>query len=267
VHLSNLSLGCNLLVLDAPLALLGSANLAEGHALVVLCVDVGEADLGHKLLALPGLVDDAVQLVDLLEREALGLVDHEVDKGDAYEAEAAPDEEDLALEVGVLDIDHVGGCEGNGPVEEPVAGSGHGETLGAGLEGEQLAGDDPSDGTPRRGEEEDVDAHEGDGGALSSEIGGTGDRTCDGDDELANTHADGTEKKQVAASKALNHVQTREGGDNVDTVGDDLDDEGVLEASVLEVRCSVVDCNTLDGKCDEGMGSENLQMKLTPVSC
>jgi hypothetical protein len=254
-------------MLDAPLALLGGANLAERHAVVVLCVDVGEADLGHKLLALPGLVDDTVQLVDLLQRQALGLVDHEVDKGNAHEAEAAPHEEDLALEVGVLLVDHVGGGEGDGPVEEPVAGSGHRETLGAGLEGEQLAGNDPGDGTPRRGEEEDVDAHERDGSALGSQVRGTGDCACDGDNELAHTHADGTEKKQVAASEALNHVETGEGGDNVDSIGDDLDDEGVLEASVHEVLCSVVDCRMLDGECGERRGSEGVQMKLTPVSC
>ena len=44
----------------------------------------------------------------------------------------------------------------------PVGRGGHGEGLGADLEREDLAGNDPSDWTPRAGEEEDVDAHEGD---------------------------------------------------------------------------------------------------------
>jgi hypothetical protein len=46
-------------------------------------------------------LDLVVQLVDLLERESLGLVDHEVHKGDAQEAAAEPDEEDLGLQVRV----------------------------------------------------------------------------------------------------------------------------------------------------------------------
>lgn len=46
-------------------------------------------------------VDLVVQLVDLLEGQALRLVDHEVDEGDAEEAACEPDEEDFGLEVGV----------------------------------------------------------------------------------------------------------------------------------------------------------------------
>ena len=51
---------------------------------------------------------------------------------------------------------------GNGPVPEPVRGGRHGDTLGADAKREDLADDDPCDGTPGRSEEGDVDADEGD---------------------------------------------------------------------------------------------------------
>ena len=44
----------------------------------------------HELGRLPGLGHLGVELVDLLEREALGLVDEGVDEADADEAEGAP---------------------------------------------------------------------------------------------------------------------------------------------------------------------------------
>lgn len=58
---------------------------------------------------------------------------------------------------------------------------------------------------------------------------------------LANTHADRSKKQQVTATKLLDHVETWEGRCDVDAVGDDLDNERVLEPGTLEVLCSVVD--------------------------
>lgn len=57
------------------------------------------------------LLDFGVQLVDLFECEAFGLVDEEVDEGDAEEAAGEPDEEDFGLQVGVAAavVDEVGG--------------------------------------------------------------------------------------------------------------------------------------------------------------
>ncbi len=100
------------------------------------------------LLALPRTAPAGhlgIQLVDLLEGQALGLVDHEVDEGDAQEAASEPDEEDLGLQVGVAgaEVDEVGRRVGDGPVEEPVGCGGHGEGFGADFEGEDLARDDP----------------------------------------------------------------------------------------------------------------------------
>ena len=127
-----------------------SQRVLPGAVLIGNVLNILEADSRNEALALPRLADLEVKLVDLLEGQTLGLVDHEVDEGDADEAEAAPDEEDLGLQVGVAGalVDHVGGGVGDGPVEEPVGGGGHGEGLGADLEGEDLAGDDPGDRTP-----------------------------------------------------------------------------------------------------------------------
>ena len=113
-----------------------------------------------------------VQLVDLFQRQALRLVDHEVHEGDAEEAACEPDEEDLRLQVGVswAPVDEIGGAVGDGPVEEPVGGCGHGEGLGSDLEREDLPRDDPSDGAPGGSEEEDVDADERDRGFLGCDV-------------------------------------------------------------------------------------------------
>lgn len=131
-----------------------SQGVLPGAVLIGNVLNILEADSGNEALALPRLVDLEVELVDLLEGQTLGLVDHEVDEGDADETEAAPDEEDLGLQIGVARalVDHVRGGVGDGPVEEPVGGGGHGERLGADLEGEDLTGDDPGDGTPGGGD-------------------------------------------------------------------------------------------------------------------
>lgn len=70
---------------------------------------------------LAGLLDLVVELVNLLESKALGLVNEEVNEADTQEAAAEPDEEDLGLQVGVAwpPVDEVGGGVGDGPVEEP----------------------------------------------------------------------------------------------------------------------------------------------------
>jgi hypothetical protein len=146
----------DLVVLDTLLPHGSSLKISQGALPCTVGIsdvlNVLEADSGHEALALPRLADLAVKLVDLLEGETLSLVDHEVDEGDANEAEAAPHEEDLGLEVGVAGavVDHVRGGVGDGPVEKPVGGGSHGEGLRADLQGEDLAGNDPSNGTPGR---------------------------------------------------------------------------------------------------------------------
>lgn len=77
----------------------------------------------------------AVELVNLLQAEPLGLVDEEPDVGNAEEAGAEPDEEDLGLQVGeaLAVVDEIWGGVGDGPVEQPVGGGGHAEGLCAGV--------------------------------------------------------------------------------------------------------------------------------------
>jgi hypothetical protein len=62
---------------------------------------------------------------------------------------------------------------------------------------------------------------------------------------LADAHADSTHEEKVTTTELLDHVQTREGGDDVDRVGDDRGDEGVLETSILKVLSAIVDCKLL----------------------
>jgi hypothetical protein len=62
------------------------------------------------VFGLAGNANLIVELVNLLEGEPLGLVDEEVDEGDAQETAGEPDEEDLGLEVGLSAavVDEVG---------------------------------------------------------------------------------------------------------------------------------------------------------------
>lgn len=105
---------------------------------------------GAPILGVPGHLHLFVELINLFQAQSLGLIDEEPDKGDAQEATAKPDEEDLGLEVGVATavVDKVRRGIGNGPVEEPIGGSGHAERLGTRLEGEDFASDDPGERTP-----------------------------------------------------------------------------------------------------------------------
>ena len=97
--------------------LVGITSSAHGGTL-----PLPEAHGGNPGRALARAGALAVHLVDLLEGQTLGLVDEEVDEGDAEEAGAEPDEEHLGLQVGVVRavVDEVGGDEGDDEVEEPL---------------------------------------------------------------------------------------------------------------------------------------------------
>lgn len=205
-----------------------------------------------------------VHLVNLLERQALCLIDEKVDKGDADKAAAKPHKEDLGLQVGVARavVDQVRGGVGNSPVEQPVGGRGHGQGARAVLQREDFAGDDPAEGAPGRGKEEDVDTDKGDAGLLGGKIvhenvaenilaGGGGAEH--GNDELADAHADGAAQKQGATAPALNSPETRQRGDNVDTGGDHLDDERVVDARVGKVLGAVVEYKVDAGQLLQGL--------------
>ena len=168
-------------------------------------------------------------LVDLLEREALGLRDEEVRVHEGRRAQAAPDEEDGGFEVAFVLVDHIGrddgndlfgggldfvcvcvGREGEGVweerlqsgccgvrgkgtygVPEPVGGGGQGDAAGADGEGEDLADDDPRAGAPRGGEEEDVDGDEGDLGVDGGGVVRDGGGVGPGADGVGLVEADG----------------------------------------------------------------------------
>ena len=110
-----------LVVLRPDVLILGWV-LLHGPALGRNALALPECDRRAPVLGLPRRMTLGVEFVDLLERQALGLVDIEVDKGNAQEAAAEPYEEDLALQVGVARtvVDQVGSRIRNSPVQEPL---------------------------------------------------------------------------------------------------------------------------------------------------
>lgn len=90
---------------------------------------------GHPGGGLASVRNLTVELVNLFQAEPLGLIDEEPYVGNAEEAGAEPDEEDLGLQVGeaLAVVYEVRGGVGDGPVEQPVGGGGHAEGFGAGV--------------------------------------------------------------------------------------------------------------------------------------
>jgi hypothetical protein len=219
-------------------------------------------------------------LVDLLEGETLGLGDQEVGVDEGAGAEAAPDEEDGGLQVAVLRADHVWGDDGDDleeckllreesgegclstyGVPEPVGGGGQSNTTRADGQREDLADDDPGSRTPGRGEEEDEDGNEGDlgvdggdvvGDGGSGGVGGgdvdqvslveTNSDTNNGDEELADQHAQGAPDEKRSTTDPLNGVEGNRGGADVDEGENQGDQEGVGDgAGRLQERGRVVE--------------------------
>lgn len=63
----------------------------------------------------------------------------------------------------------------------------------------------------------------------------------DGNEQLADAHANGTPEQQRSTTPLVNGVETRKRGANVDGGGDHGDDEGVRDTGVLEELSSVVE--------------------------
>ena len=74
-----------------PLTLLSHLGHTKFPLLALNLFNILEADHGSVLSTLPRFRHDTVEFVDLLQRKAFRLVDHEPDEGDADEAETAPD--------------------------------------------------------------------------------------------------------------------------------------------------------------------------------
>ncbi len=186
-------------------------------------------------------------LVDLFERETLGLWNKEVGKGQGDAAECAPHEEDFGTKVGIvlLDSDEVGSDDSKDLIElvntmrcknqseertyavpEPIGSGGETNTTRADGKGENLANDNPCGRTPGGSEEEDVDTdkcdHRG-GGRVVLLLGLAGGDTNNTDDELTNDHTHGTEDKNRAPTQSLNDVERYRGGADVNKGGDERD--------------------------------------------
>lgn len=231
-------------MIGRPLLLSPSLQLRQRHAPlppIRHVAHIAKVDRRHEARRLPRHGDFGVQLVDLLQRQALGLVDAAVDEDHADEAEPAPDEEHLGLQIRVAGarIDHVRRRVRNRPVEQPVRGRCDGEASRARLQREQLPRHHPCHGAPGAGEEEDVQTDERDQDLVGHD--GRGDRTDDRHDQLRHAHACRAEQQQRPTAPFLDHVEPWECRRDVDDAGDEGDDEGVLDSGVLEERCAVVD--------------------------
>ena len=117
-------------------------------------------------------------------------------------------------------VDHVRCRVRQCEVEQPVGGGCHGQGFGPHFQWEQLSGDNPCDRTPRACEEEDVETYESDGNFLRRLVIGTRDCSGDGHDVLADTHADSTHEKEVAAAHLFDEIEAWECGYYVHTAVD-----------------------------------------------
>ena len=155
----------------------------------------------------------------MLEGQALSLRDKEVGIDDAGRAKGTPDEEDLWTQVAFVLADHVGCDDGDDAVPEPVRCGGKGDTARSDWQREHLADDDPRGRTPGRGEEEDVDADEGDLSRDSLGVAPVGGAS-NGHDELANRHANSTPDENCSPTILLDDIEGQWSRAYVDQGGD-----------------------------------------------
>ena len=127
-------------------------------------------------------------------------------------------------------------------VPKPIGRGGESNTAGTDWKRENLADDDPRTRTPGGSEEENVDADECNHGADGFGIPSIG-RADNGNDELADDHAQSTPDEKGAATESLNGPERDRGGANIDEGGDKADKEGVADRPELleEGRSEVED--------------------------
>lgn len=153
--------------------------------------------------------------INLLKREALRLRDQEGSIHETARAKRSPDEEDLCSKIAILRAYHVWDDDGNDAVPQPVGRCGQTDTTGADGDGVDLADDDPGGGAPGRGEEEDVEADEGDHGTGGAGVLGQGGADG-GDDELADDHSDCAADEDGAPAETFDGPEGDWGGADVD---------------------------------------------------
>lgn len=105
----------------------------------------------------------------------------------------------------------------------------------------EFASDNPCTRSPRRGEEKDVDTDKGDEGLLSGDVGGRSTNTNNGDNVLADTHSGGADQEELAATEIVDSPHTREGGNDIDDIGDNTHHERVGDTGLSEESRSVVE--------------------------
>ena len=174
----------------------------------------------------------------------------EVGEQETSSTSRSPNEEHLDLQTqgaGLL-VDQIGSSVTDTKVPEPVGGNGKGHGLGTDVEREDLAGDNPGDGTPCGGEEGDVDTDECDQNLLSRNVFSRDRDTDDGDQELANTHGGGADQKQPPATEPLNTPHPGKSHGHVDDIGSNRNQEWIGNAGVLEEYRAVVEDEVDTGK-------------------
>lgn len=91
----------------------------------------------------------------------------------------------------------------------------------------EFASDNPCARSPRRSEEKDIDTDKGDEGLLSGDVGGSSTNTNNGDNVLTDTHSGGADQEELAATEIVDSPHTREGGNDIDDIGDNTHHERV----------------------------------------
>ena len=86
-----------------------------------------------------------------------------------------------------------------------------------------------------------INANESDQNTLARKIIHWYSYTNNSNNKLADAHANSTEKEEIAATKAFHAPNARKSHENIDNICRDTDKEAVLDARVLEERCSIIE--------------------------
>lgn len=130
-------------------------------------------------------------------------INQEVRPEKAANAERPPDKEDFGSKISLVWIHHIGGDDCNDTIPEPVACYAHGHTSRSDAEWEHLSNNHPSSRSPGGRKEENIEADECnfdfDNRGIVASHG-----SCNGDDELADNHAQSTENQKWSPTEAFN---------------------------------------------------------------
>lgn len=159
----------------------------------------------------------------------------------------------MQARVALARVYEVGRRERDRPVPQPVGRGGERHAFGADVEREDLAHDDPCDRAPCRGEETNVNADERDEHLLTVHVRCGQGYAGDGDDELANAHANGSDDEQFPTPEPLHTVDTGDGHAHIDDVGRDSDQEGITDARVLEEEGAEIEYEVDSGELLPGL--------------